>query len=75
MFVFNCHVDISEILRCPVKQGKSKKRKRSEDETPVIDAANDIDEFHPVKCTQCNTKVAVYDKEEVYHFFNVLSSY
>lgn len=31
--------------------------------------------FHPVLCSICNTKVAVYDKEEVYHFFNVLSSH
>lgn len=31
--------------------------------------------FHPVRCKICNTKVAVYDQEEVYHFFNVVTSY
>lgn len=31
--------------------------------------------FHPVMCKICNTKVAVYDKDEVYHFFNVVTSY
>ncbi|XP_064086847.1 E2F-associated phosphoprotein-like [Macrobrachium nipponense] len=31
--------------------------------------------FHPVLCSICKTKVAVYDKEEVYHFFNVVSSH
>lgn len=31
--------------------------------------------YHPVKCTECSTEVAVYDKDEVYHFFNILASY
>ena len=30
--------------------------------------------YHPVRCSQCNTEVAVFDKDEVYHFFNVLTS-
>lgn len=33
------------------------------------------DMFHPVMCKICNTKVAVYDSDEVYHFFNVVTSY
>jgi hypothetical protein len=28
-----------------------------------------------VKCVVCDTKVGVYDKEEVYHFFNVLATW
>lgn len=31
--------------------------------------------YHSVSCKICNTKVAVYDKDEVYHFFNVVTSY
>ncbi|XP_018016245.1 uncharacterized protein LOC108672990 [Hyalella azteca] len=31
--------------------------------------------FHPVMCRHCNTKVAVFDKDEIYHFFNVITSY
>lgn len=31
--------------------------------------------YHPVRCEQCNTEVGVFDKDEVYHFFNVISSY
>ena len=31
--------------------------------------------YQPVKCVECSTEVAVYDKEEVYHFFNVLTSH
>jgi len=31
--------------------------------------------YHPVVCSVCNSEVAVYDADEVYHFFNVLASY
>ena len=31
--------------------------------------------YHPVMCTECSTEVAVYDKDEVFHFFNVLASH
>lgn len=33
------------------------------------------DLFYPVICCVCKTEVAVYDSEEVYHFFNTLASY
>ena len=33
------------------------------------------DLYHPVMCKICNTKVAVYDSDEVYHFFNIVTSY
>ena len=39
----------------------------------VGDKGKDI--YHPVMCKICNTKVAVYDSDEVYHFFNVVTSY
>ena len=35
----------------------------------------DDEKYNPVKCEQCNTEVGVLDKDEVYHFFNVLASY
>ncbi|XP_072292280.1 E2F-associated phosphoprotein isoform X2 [Eucyclogobius newberryi] len=36
----------------------------------------DSDEvYHPVQCSECSTEVAVFDKEEVYHFFNILASH
>lgn len=31
--------------------------------------------YHPVLCTECSTEVAVMDKDEVFHFFNVLASH
>ncbi|CAL1575364.1 unnamed protein product [Knipowitschia caucasica] len=36
----------------------------------------DLEEvYHPVQCSECSTEVAVYDKDEVYHFFNILASH
>lgn len=31
--------------------------------------------YHPVLCGQCATEVAVYDHDEVYHFFNVIAGH
>ena len=43
-----------------------------------INASNffqlEADNFHPVKCEICTTEVAVYDKDEIYHFFNTIAS-
>eukprot|EP00271_Cylindrocystis_brebissonii_P002819 TRINITY_DN13600_c0_g1_i1.p1 TRINITY_DN13600_c0_g1~~TRINITY_DN13600_c0_g1_i1.p1 ORF type:complete len:164 (-),score=27.31 TRINITY_DN13600_c0_g1_i1:533-1024(-) len=33
------------------------------------------DVFHPVKCAECSTDVAVFDSDEVFHFYNVIPSY
>ncbi len=33
------------------------------------------DLFKAVVCSVCNSEVGVYDSEDIYHFFNVLSSY
>ena len=38
-----------------------------------VGALND-DTFYPVKCEECDTQVAVFDRDEVYHFFHVLVS-
>ncbi|XP_060081768.1 E2F-associated phosphoprotein-like [Ylistrum balloti] len=101
MFVMNCSVDKSELLKYPqqqhkVSKKKMKKGKKSSNEVTdsksgmgvtgsetdtgvprsqeaVVETSNDM--FHPVRCTECNTVVAVYDQDEVYHFFNVLASY
>lgn len=35
--------------------------------------ANDV--YFPVHCCQCNTQVALYDTDEVYHFFSVIASH
>ena len=72
MFVMNCEVDKSELLKYPKHNPKSKKKqkKKMKEAETLAD-----DKYHPVKCTECNTVVAVFDEDEVYHFFNVLASY
>lgn len=68
MLVFNCNVDFKEKL-----QYKTKKKRRKTFNTATN--ISQIDNYYPVKCSICDTQVAVYDHDEVYHFFNVLSSY
>ncbi len=69
MFVMNCSVDFSKQLKYPKVKGKGKKSKNKE---PIIDPD---DLFYAVKCDKCSTQVAVFDTEEIYHFFNVLASH
>ncbi|XP_053330574.1 E2F-associated phosphoprotein [Spea bombifrons] len=77
MFVMNCSVMKDEVLRFPDQPlKKSRRRDHKKVKLPPADAASQEGEaYHPVKCTECSTEVAVYDKEDVYHFFNVLASH
>ena len=34
----------------------------------------DGEDYYSVHCAECNTEVAVFDSDEVFHFFNVLAS-
>ena len=74
MFVINCDINFSETLKYPKQQSKSKRRKKKRG--AESESSKDDDElYNPVKCSECETVVAVYDKEEIYYFFNVLTSY
>ncbi|KAM3918780.1 E2F-associated phosphoprotein [Leptodactylus fuscus] len=80
MFVMNCTVNKEEVLKFPEQAIKNRRRERKKMKTPSADSAmetqsKDTEMYHPVKCNECSTEVAVYDKEEVYHFFNVLASH
>lgn len=72
------------------KRKQNRRRKRAQQEPAATEAEMDTDAgltdarlagmdedeiYHSVKCTECSTEVAVYDKDEVYHFFNILASY
>ncbi|XP_001364966.1 E2F-associated phosphoprotein isoform X1 [Monodelphis domestica] len=78
MFVMNCSVNKEEILRYkgPVnrKNRQSHKKMKSDSEDSTVQAENE-EIYHPVKCTECSTEVAVFDKDEIFHFFNVLASH
>ncbi|XP_057297962.1 E2F-associated phosphoprotein-like isoform X2 [Hydractinia symbiolongicarpus] len=83
MFVMNCQVINDQLLRYEHKN-KSKKRRKKEgpgklvEFEPVSSAgkSTELGEelYHPVQCTSCQTEIAVYDKDEIYHFFNVIES-
>lgn len=88
MFVMNCRVDTTELLRVPEQAPKKKAKKSKKPATPSGDGGGASgsggvagegvedrkDKFHPVKCDECDTVVGVIDMDEVYHFFNVLTS-
>eukprot|EP00042_Codosiga_hollandica_P024583 m.104605 g.104605 ORF g.104605 m.104605 type:complete len:329 (-) comp51603_c0_seq1:125-1111(-) len=78
MFVVNCLIVRTEQLSFkPVRQpGRKRRPKDAGEETAQPDFGNSsADElFNPVKCSECGTVVAMYDAEEVYHFFNVIAS-
>lgn len=77
MFVSNCVINKQETLKIPEKQNskkvrKNKKNPNSSDAEFFNDSGSDS--FHPVMCRVCSTQLAMYDSDEVYHFFNVLAS-
>ncbi|XP_064341960.1 E2F-associated phosphoprotein isoform X2 [Camelus dromedarius] len=79
MFVMNCSVNKEEILRYKTPENRKKRRghkKMKSNQDAAEQAETDMEEiYHPVMCTECSTEVAVYDKDEVFHFFNVLASH
>ncbi|XP_042302246.1 E2F-associated phosphoprotein isoform X2 [Sceloporus undulatus] len=80
MFVMNCTVIKEEILKYKGPLNKKTKRghKKIKQSTESIAGPEKQEEeeiYHPVKCTECSTEVAVLDKDEVFHFFNVLASH
>ena len=84
MFVMNCRVNREEVLRhVPRLTKKEKQRKRWRKGRRGGEGGGGegsgreeegVDEYHPVHCAECNTEIAVYDKDEVFHFYNVLAS-
>ncbi|XP_028995309.1 E2F-associated phosphoprotein isoform X2 [Betta splendens] len=86
MFVMNCTVKKDEVLRYKTQEEKkqrNRKRRKGQrtemaaDSIPALTPAGmEADEvYHPVQCSECSTEVAVFDKDEVYHFFNILASH
>ena len=74
MFVMNCTIDYSEKLTFP-KPSEKNKKKGKKNESQNFGADNEEELFNPVKCSKCSTQVAVYDADEIFHFFNVVASH
>lgn len=82
MFVMNCAVKSDEVLRYQTQTGRkqrNRKRRKAAAEEAEAEAAPEGMEageaYHPVCCSECSTEVAVLDRDEVFHFFNVLASH
>lgn len=78
MFVMNCTIDFTERFRYPQNAGQKKNHKVSlhGDKSSIVSLAEKKDDiYYSVKCNECRTQVAMYDRDEVYHFFNIISSY
>ena len=78
MFVLNCRIERSAKLIYRNKEELRKKFKRSrkyraKQDSETITDIKDI--YNPVFCVKCNTQVALFDCDEVYHFFSVLASH
>ncbi len=75
MFVMNCEVCKDELLRY---DNKKQKKKKSHKPGHLITASEEdtarSELYNPVKCADCGTVIAVYDIDEVFHFFNILAS-
>ena len=68
-----------ELKYIPKQKKRSRKRYRRNrtdegTEAPGKDPGEATESYHPVRCSECNTEVAVLDSEEVFHFFNVIAS-
>uniref|UniRef100_A0A3B4AI08 Uncharacterized protein n=1 Tax=Periophthalmus magnuspinnatus TaxID=409849 RepID=A0A3B4AI08_9GOBI len=73
MFVMNCTVKKDEVLRYKTQPDPRKFRNRRKRKRPEGLDSDEV--YHPVQCSECSTEVAVFDKDEVYHFFNILASH
>jgi len=78
MFVMNCRIEEQQNVVVKISKKKTlfkrhRKRASSSDVTSSA-VANDDDVFQSVKCSECSTEVACIDKDEVFHFFNVIES-
>ncbi|KAI9209552.1 E2F-associated phosphoprotein-domain-containing protein [Polychytrium aggregatum] len=78
MFVQNCRVVTTERLRFQGRGSVSKQRSRKPPSENSADSPSGSilceNTYHPVRCSVCETEVAVYDHEEVFHFFNAIAS-
>lgn len=56
------------------KSGNWAKRQQKQNRFNNNKNNNNIEVLSTVKCTVCSTEVGVLDSDDIYHFFNVLSS-
>ncbi|KAK9663831.1 hypothetical protein RND81_14G001400 [Saponaria officinalis] len=71
MFVVNCEITDKTV----VPQGGQKRRKKRKGREAVeAEVSSESEVVRQVCCSVCSTEVGVIDKDEVYHFYDVLPS-
>lgn len=75
MSVLNCKIIEGRHVQLLNRKRKRKPKRVVGQQSSTQDSAEDDKMFRPVSCSMCNTEVAVIDKDEVYHFHNVLPSF
>uniref|UniRef100_A0A0N5BV29 E2F-associated phosphoprotein n=1 Tax=Strongyloides papillosus TaxID=174720 RepID=A0A0N5BV29_STREA len=71
MFAQSVKVDFDKKLYIPVNS----KMHSTELVSVIPENAKTDDIFYPVYCAHCKHRIGVYDNEEVYHFFEVITGY
>ena len=56
-----------------IQKSAKKSKKKAEQAEDMSSGSDEL--FNPVKCDQCGTEIGVFDKDEVYHFFNIMASH
>jgi len=69
MFTVNCKIDTSQRMKAPTKTKKSKSKNSEHSEDSQEET------YYPVQCSACDTHVAMFDNDEIFHFFNVVTSH
>lgn len=70
-------VDFDETVLVAETSKARRKRQREGEEDPGKNAASKPlpeEIFHPVFCEVCDTKLGLYDSDEVFHFWGVIAS-
>ena len=74
MFVANCKVHCEyQVSYRPTHHNNKLRWERIAVHSGSADSGEEL--FYPVLCSYCDTEVAVYDQEEIYHFFNVVTGH
>lgn len=70
-------VDFDETVLIEAEAPKSRKKRQREGEGASQQGSN-VDKpkevCHPVLCDVCETRLGLYDIEEIFHFFGVIAS-
>ena len=78
MFVHNVKVRWDQVLRVPSEPREGATAAATAAVAAAAAAASSVgaradDVYRPVQCAVCETELAVYDRDEVFHFFNVIA--